>query len=230
MARQQLTVMVRNLRAECGHSLSTVQGTNQVDTLKYLLARTQEELWVAFTWPDLTIRADIQTAAGQYIYPYPANLAFDQIRESFVAGQSSADWTPIGYGIGETYISPLGDNTERSDPVQAWDVESDTTFRVWPTPNTGNSWLRFKGNKPLSAFAADADMSTLDATLIILFTASDLLARAKAEDAPSKLQKAQRHLTKLLGNKISAKNKVSTLGGGSPAYRTGINRHLVQQP
>jgi hypothetical protein len=30
---QQLQVMVKNLRAECGHSLSVAQGTNQVDTL-----------------------------------------------------------------------------------------------------------------------------------------------------------------------------------------------------
>ena len=36
------------------------------------------------------------------------------------------------------------------------------------------------------------------------------------------MQKAQRHLTKLLGNKISAKMKVSTLGGGSPNRNTQV--------
>jgi len=31
------------------------------------------------------------------------------------------------------------------------------------------------------------------------------------------LQKAQRHLLKLLGNQVSGKNKVSSYGGGAPS-------------
>ena len=80
MQTDQLQVMVRNLRAECGHALSVAQGVNQVDTLKYLLARTQVELWTAFTWPELVVRAPITLAAGQYLYPYPPSLGFDAIR------------------------------------------------------------------------------------------------------------------------------------------------------
>jgi len=39
-----LANIVRAVRAEAGHSLSTVQGTNTIDTLKYLIQRTQVEL------------------------------------------------------------------------------------------------------------------------------------------------------------------------------------------
>ena len=65
MHTEQLSVLVKNLRAEAGHSLSVAQGLNQVETLKYLCARTQEELWTAFVWPELTVRANVQMAAGQ---------------------------------------------------------------------------------------------------------------------------------------------------------------------
>jgi hypothetical protein len=42
------------------------------------------------------------------------------------------------------------------------------------------------------------------------------LARAKAEDASVKLQKAQKYVLALLGNSITAKRRVSTLATGAP--------------
>lgn len=220
MPNDPLSVMVRNLRSECGHSLSIAQGVNSIDTLKYLLARTQRELWTAFTWPDLTIRQDTSLAAGQYIYPFPASFTFDQVRETWACRSDDNTWHQVVYGIEEDKIKPGGENSWRADEVQNWDVEGGSTvqFRVWPTPDTAGGSLRFKGNKALTAFAVDADVSTLDSDVIVLFTASEILARAKAEDAAGKLQKAQRHLQKILGGKISAKMKVSSLGGGSPDY------------
>jgi hypothetical protein len=229
MPTQQLSVMVKNLRAEAGHSLSTAQGVNQLETLKYLLARTQEELWTAFQWPDLTIRYNKLMSANLYLYDFLPQMPFDAIRSAWVGSVSLGDWIPIDYGISEDMIHWDEGNSAKGDPVQVWDVEADATgvegrpakFRVWPTPTVNNTYaVRFKGNKSLDPFIADDDYCTLDATLIVLFAAAELLARAKAEDAPGKAQKAQRHLLKLLGNKISGKNKVSTIGSGSPDRRS----------
>jgi hypothetical protein len=228
---QQLSVMVKNLRAEAGHALSVAQGVNQYETLKYLLARTQEELWTAFVFPDLIVRVNVPMAAGQYLYPFPSApvpMSFDMIRETWTATPSSTSWSELPYGIDEDCIKPDGTNTNRADPVQAWDVEGDS-FRVWPTPDTSGANVRFKGQMELKPLIADSDVSTIDATCIILFTAADLLARAKAEDAATKMQKAQRHLVKLLGNKISAKRKIGSLGGGVPWMRLR-NRNLLYGP
>lgn len=216
MARTQtLQEMVSNLRAEAGHSLSIAQGINTEQTLKYLLKRTQEELWTAFIWPELTVRDDRPLLAGQYDYDYGVNLKFDAIREAWAAQPGSATWTPVTYGIGEELLAAgSGLNSTASDPVQAWEANG-SKFRVWPTPVSGG-WLRFKGNRELQPLVANSDSCTLDATVIILFTASELLARSKSEDAANKLQKAQRHLTKLQGNQVSAKNKISTYGAWSP--------------
>lgn len=223
MPTAQLSVMVKNLRAEAGHALSVAQGVNQYETLKYLLARTQEELWTAFVWPDLVVRADTPMVAGQYLYSFPISpnaMSYDMVREAWSSQGNSTNWSPIAYGIDEDFIVPgTGENTQRGDGVSAWDVNGPTQFRVYPTPETNAGWVRFKGNQALAAFTADADMSTLDATVIVLMAAAEILARAKAEDATGKMQKAQRHLQKLLGNKISAKNKITTLGGGVPMVR-----------
>jgi hypothetical protein len=234
MARvQTLLEMTKNLRAEAGHSLAVAQGVNTVDTLKYILRRTQEELWTAFIWPEMTLRDDRALTPGTFLYDYSVNLQFDAIREAYSAPASATGkWTPVAYGISEEKIVPVtGVNSEQSDPVLCWEAAgapgaAAAKFRIWPTPKTA-TYLRFKGNRELNAFVADADKCTLDATCIILFAASELLARSKAEDAANKLQKAQRHLTKLLGNQVSAKNKVSTFGAGSPRNiimkHTGIN-------
>jgi hypothetical protein len=204
---------VYNLRAEAGHSLSTTQGQNVVDVLKYLLKRAQLELWTAYQWPTLMQSGDVQTAAGQFVYSYPATFDFEMIRKSYVAPANATNWRDLVYGLDETYIMPGGANSQSGDGPQVWRPEGNQ-FRIWPTPVSNTWWMRFRGMKPLNAFIADTDVSTLDAMAIVLFVASELLARAKAEDAANKLKKAQAHLLAILGNTVSAKQRVSTLGSG----------------
>jgi hypothetical protein len=226
MPTEQLQVMVKNLRAEVGHSLATAQGVNQVETIKYLLQRTQEELWTAFTWPELSVRIDTPLMPGQFLYPFPAAFTFDQVRSAWSSRPGDTEWGEVGYGIEEDRIEPGGNNSRRADPITIWDVENSggtVQFRVWPTPDTSGGYIRFKGNRSLAPFLADSDVSTLDDNVIVLFAASEILARAKAEDADLKQQKAQRHLLKLLGSKVSAKMRVSTLGGGAPALRGRVD-------
>jgi len=213
-----LANLVIMVRAEAGHSLSTAQGQNTVDVIKALIARTQIELWTAYQWPTLKIRADTPTAQGQYLYDFPANFSFEQVRQVWTAQSASYTWTPVNYGIDESCIAPGGGSSQTGDPVLLWDVDGDQ-FRIWPTPSTSAYFVRMIGMQPLDPLVADADMSTLDATCIALFVAAELLARAKAEDAPMKLQKAQKYTLALLGNSISAKRRVSTLATGAPSNR-----------
>lgn len=216
MPTDTLANMVRNLRSEAGHSLSVAQGSNQLETLKYLLKRTQEELWTAFTFPDLKHRGHISMTEGAYLYNFPTGMTYDQVRQAWSATASSDNWSPVGFGIPEDLIRTDGTSVTTGDRPALWDTDGGGQVRVYPTPSASGGALRLIGNKPLAPFVNDADMSTLDATVVVLFTAAELLARAKAEDAPGKEKKAQRHLQKLLGAKISSKMKVSTLGGWTP--------------
>ena len=208
----QLVIMVR---AEAGHSLSAAQGQNTIDTIKALIARTQVELWTAYQWPTLKIRGDTSTQMGGYLYDFPAGFSFEQVREVWTAQSGSYNWAPVNYGIPENCIAPGGSSSQSGDPVELWDVEGDK-FRIWPTPSTSKYFVRMVGMKEYDPLLSDSDVSSIDATSISLFVAAELLARAKAEDAPMKLQKAQKYTLALMGNSISAKRRVSTLGTGPP--------------
>jgi len=170
-------------------------------------------------WPTLKGRVNVPTAAGQYLYAFPntpESVSFEQVRETWTAQANSTEWKPVGYGIPEGLIAADNSNSQSGDSPQFWDVSGGTQFRIWPTPVSASASVRFVYLRPLAPFLADADMSTLDATCIALFTGAELLARAKAEDASVKLQKAQKYLLSLLGNSISAKRRVSTLATGAP--------------
>jgi hypothetical protein len=197
-----LANIVRAVRAEAGHSLSTVQGTNTIDTIKYLVQRTQVELWTAYQWPTLKSRIDFPTAIGQYLYVFPTGSSFEQVREVWASQTTSVSWTPVAYGVTENMISPLGGPSQKGGIPQFWSAAEDQ-FLVWPTPDSGGYTVRLIVQKLLYPFLADGDMSTIDATAITLFTSAELLARAKAEDASVKLQKAQKYVLALLGNSIT---------------------------
>ena len=211
MAVATLPQLVTGVRAEAGHALTATQGLNGVETLKHLIQRTEYELWTAFQWPTLEIFEDMPAQVGQYIYAYPPEMGFDQIRQVLWAPNGSTIWTAIEYGIPHQCILPGGGNSMEGPSAQFWKTQGEDQFRIWPTPSsTGN--IRLVGMTPLNPLIEDDDFCTLDPVLITLFVASELLTRAKASDAQAKEQKAQRHLKELLGNKISAKNKVSTMG------------------
>ena len=217
-----LAQLVISVRAEAGHSLVATQGMNTIDTLKALIARTQIELWTAYQWPTLRLRAELLMAKGQYSYGFPAGVSYEQVREVSTAQRTSASWIPVLYGIDDTMIK-FGDvNSESGDPPQFWRVSGGSAFRIWPTPVTSNYALRITYQQALTPMLSDSDMSTIDATAISLFTAAELLARAKAEDAPMKLQKAQKYVLALLGNSISAKRRVSTMGTQAPV---NVDKH-----
>ena len=211
MATATLTQLVKMVRAEAGHALTPAQGLNTVESLKYLIQRKEYELWTAFTWPTLVVRAQVAGQVGQYKYAYDPLLPFDQIREVWWADGASSHYTPLDYGLKIDCIKPDGSNTISGRPLIWEDGQDDTLFRVWPTPNTAGSFI-FQGLKALNSLVNDDDYCTLDPTLIAMFSAAELLQRAKAEDAAGKEKNAQRHLQKLLGNKVSAKHKVSTFG------------------
>jgi hypothetical protein len=72
-------------------------------------------------------------------------------------------------------------------------------FEVWPTPGPTQSFsLRIEGNAPLNTLVEDTDICVIDATLIVLFAASEILAMQKSESASLKLQKANQYRRMLI--------------------------------
>lgn len=216
----QLSKLVKDLRAECGHSLAVAQGQASEETLRYILARQQEELYVGYEWPSLQVHRVLIPAAGQRFYDYPADIPFDRVTKIWCHTQHSSDWIPLEKGIDPTlFITYDSENGISSWPVQRWDHDADKNqIELWPIPSQNNGEIFVYGLKPLAPLIASSDVCTLDSTLIVLFAAVEVLAKTSPPESEIKLQKAQRHLQRILGSQGSRKRAWTSLSGRSSGH------------
>lgn len=223
----QLQQLVVDLRAECGMSLNPAHGVGNTDAHKYALRRMQEELYVSHDWPRLVIERDVPVLVGERYYDYPADLDFNFINAAWV--KSAAMWVPVIYGIQPDDLNAYNsDDDFRADPPLKWqhyaDGDNDNQFQVWPVP-AGTTSIRFRGRQRLKPFVEDDDVCTLDGTLLVLYTAAEILARLKSEDAQFKLERARQYNRMLKARQGAAKSEPMVIGGGGPSHvgRPGID-------
>jgi len=212
-----LTQCVDDLRAAIRAAASPAQGQGARPGLIAILQRVQRTLWTDHAWPFLMVKRDKVLSAGSRYYSFPADLDFDRITGAEV--KHNGQWLPVKYGVTNAHYNQLDpeDSTARTDPVQCWQWYEGNQFEIWPLPASngaaaGNGRVRFEGIKNLSAFLADADVTTLDADLIVLFAAAEIMAGNGQKDAPAKLNAARGLLIKLLGN--TSKSEPFIMGGG----------------
>lgn len=210
--------MVTMLRNEIGASINPAQGQNELPILKNIIKRTQEMLYDDFDWQHMLKDVDMDLFAGQRYYTFDPEINFDRIKKAYVNWSTS--WDELPYGIDPTYYNY--NNSEvagnRADPALRWQHYDTNSFEVWPVP-TGNlaQKIRFRCIRNLRPLIADADQSDIDDRLIVLFCASEILARNKAADASAKQQLAQQRYGRLKGHQL--KRDMIILGGGIPRTR-----------
>jgi len=216
---KQLRDMLTDLRAEVGHSLNVAHGINDRDTLLYYLNRVQQQLYVDYNWPQLVIDRDIRVADGQRYYPYPTDLAFEDITNVWVL--INTVYNELGYNIGPyemvVWNSDLG---FKSWPTQKWmHHPDDNTFELWPIPDANaqaaNALVRLRGTKTVKKMINDSDESTLPDNLVVLFSAVEILQRDGAKDATLKLQKANEAMRRHRVRQFTHKHvRPIVIGGG----------------
>jgi hypothetical protein len=218
-----LVEMVKDLRAEAGHSLSVAQGQGTEQHLRYLLKRTQEELYQAYDWKFLQVKRTIPLVAASRYYNYPNDVPFEIVTEVWTHTVNSSDWRRLDLGISpadfQIYDSEAG---IKAYPPQKWDNNADTNqLEVWPIPSTDTGELWVYGMKKLAPLVSNTDKCTLDSTLIVMFAAVELLSKTDKASADLKNQKAQRHLSKVLGRQSGRKRQWTSLNS-SGGQRPGV--------
>lgn len=215
----QLTELISDLRHECGHSATVAHGVNSRDQLAYILKRTQRLLADEHDWPALVAYRNVSLLDGVRYYAYPSGLNFERIGDVWV--KETTVWTRLCYGIGPEHLSEYdSDDGFKTWPPRRWQHDTDTgQLEVWPVPDQAGT-LRLRGQRALGAFVADSDTCTLDSTLIVLTAAAEILGRQKNEDAPLKLQMAQRLLVRLLARQRSDKTEPFVIGGDGDGHHT----------
>jgi len=213
---KQLQELVAQLRAETGRTQNVAVGVSELDNLKEQLARIQEVLYDEYDWPFLRVERSVTLNAGQRYYDFPSDLNYDRLMT--IKLNRNGIYTDLERGITFDDLSIYdSNNNERSSPALKWDVRNTGAkeqLEVWPIPNEAGS-IHFFGTKSLSTLVADNDRADLDDRLIVLFAASELLARQKSPDAQNKLNLANSRLLKLRSNSQAGSKTVQVgLGRG----------------
>lgn len=174
-----LTELLSMLRGEMMLSSNPGHNLNVAPAHKLMLARTQRQLHADFAWPHMRRDRDIALAENQRYYDFPTDL--DGERVESVEVKYGGYWYPVTRGIGalqyNTYDSETG---VKADPVLRWAPYETEQLEVWPMPAADNTQtLRLTGIRTLRALSQDSDTCDLDADLIVLSTAAEMLAEAK---------------------------------------------------
>jgi hypothetical protein len=212
MRNTTLDEMVEQLRAECRLSTDSSRGMESRPHLIQVLNRVYETMWNDYDWDFLKVtREDSQKNinAGQRYYDAPTIMDVDQINEAWV--RWGGNWRKLDYGIGyEQYNQHDSSLDVRQDPACRWEVRDNRQIELWPIPASGGSIMAFEGQRRFARLAAGEDRCLLDDTLIVLFSAADILQGNKQEDAKAKSTMAQARLAKL---RASATGKSRTTVG-----------------
>lgn len=224
---KQLRDMLTDLRAEIGHSTNVAHGINDRETLLYYLNRTQIQLYQDYDWPQLIVDRDIPLTDGQRYYPYPADLAFDDISNIWLMFNTYV--ATLTYGIRpEDMVLWNSDDGFTSWPVRKWMHNADTgMIELWPIPDASadhpDAIIRLRGTKTVLKMVADSDEATLPDNLIVLFSAVEILQRDSAKDAALKLNKANEAMRRHRVRQFSHKQaRVTAIGaGGGDAQSRG---------
>ena len=75
--------MLVALRAEVGHALNPAMGVHTRDTQRYLLVRTQKELWASYDWPFLRVNVAVNYGVGQRHSDVPAPIDGTRIKRVY---------------------------------------------------------------------------------------------------------------------------------------------------
>jgi hypothetical protein len=208
------------LLAETFQSLSPAQTTSSTPFYNYQLDRVQREQWNLIEWPHLTIYKDVPMVQGQRYYSYPVELPFDSIFR--IWWPQGVNWVPLDYGINPQTYATMGGENVQAWPPRRWrncasydEVNNVTTpaaqFEVWPVPSGQPFSLRIEGIAPLNPLVEDTDVCVIDATLIVLMAAAEILSVQKSEGAAIKLQKANAYRRMLIARLGAQQRNIKSL-------------------
>jgi len=225
MARDVLfTELLDMVRGEAMISTNASLNGNITPNLKIIVQRIQRQLWLNYDWKFMKGWSDKTVSAGQRYYDFPTDMDSNRIHQ--VHYRWNNQFLEICKGI-----SPLDYNAfdsenatpQRADPVMRWDYRSTNNkqFEIHPIPATNGTastgYVRFSGMKNLNPLVADSDRCTLDADLIALYAAAELLGPRSKDEADRKLRIANAMLTSLKGQYQASGQSVGTLGGRGSA-------------
>lgn len=195
------STIIQEVKLEAGETTNASQATTRDPRIKQIINR--EYRWMAqkWRWPLRHDEIEVDLTASTSIYTFPATIDPAHIDE--VWAEVGSEWYKIPHGIGRWERSLYSD-AEESWPPQRFEFQPDTgsgtiTFEVWPIPSEDGK-VRVSGQLVITDLSADADKCLLDADVLVLRAASQLLADQDRATAAYKANQAEQRAMAILRN------------------------------
>lgn len=216
-----LEQLIYNLRSEIGQSTNPAVSRSTRSRFITILNRIQRRLYADFDWPFLTIHRDILVQAGSRYYDFPVDIDMD--RSFRLEVKTAGFWQKVGNGILNKHLNEYDSDADvRSDPVWRWqyyleDNSDIPQIETWPVPATDadpdtlEGAVRVHGIQKLRDMVNDADVCLIDADLLVMYAAAEILMKIRTADANAKLENGNNLYTKLKGR--ATPSEPFTVGG-----------------
>lgn len=205
-----LATLRDEVRIEAGMSTDAGHSIYSTERLNQMINRTERRLAQIYDWPNMEFEEEVTVAANTQLVNLPTNINFTMIDTVHVA--YGDDWLPITHGIGARERSIYND-TQRATPILRWEIEApgNAQFEVWPIGNVQQT-LRFSGTKSFGGMLKDTETCVLDADVIVLNVAAEILGRDDKADAQLKLSMADDLAKSIIKRQGSFKTEDINLG------------------
>ena len=223
-----LSALLDLFRAEAGMSTNVANNQQVRSSQIALLNRVQRQIADEHDWQHLWVQKTLALAASQYAYTIPTGLNYQKITDVwYVDGEQAFQ---LGQGVTPADLArePF---TEPSWPPRAWRVTGDsfTTLEIWPTPDrTATAYVT--GYRIPPNMSADSDTTILDADIIAMTAAAEVLGRQNQADAALRLETANKRIRMLIGQQGAQKEPRPALLGGGLRYDTWYGRRRFRVP
>lgn len=195
---------------EAGISTGSSHAVQKTERLNHLINRVERVTYAMDDWPTLEIEEEVSVVANAQFVTLPTNMTFAMINDVWVAYGNQ--WLKLTHGIGiaERSIYP---DTARASPTMRWEIRApgNVDFEVWPISAQAET-LRFIGMQKLGGMLKDDDTCVIDADVLVLRCAAELLAKEDKSDAGIKMETAKALTATLLKRLSSNKTEPVNLG------------------
>lgn len=183
---------------EAGQSDDPAHSTFTAKAIDLRINRVERQMASEHEWPMLHFEQDVTVPADARFVSFPDDIRPVDVQSVYV--QFGQEWLRVVSGIAAAERS-IYTNDMRATPIARWEItaDADRQFEVWPIGAVPQI-LRFSGQRAVGVMKDENDTCTLDADVIVLRVAAEMLARERQEDAAYKSQMAESLTQQILKN------------------------------
>lgn len=217
-----LSTIREEVMLEAGLSAQTGHNTGQIKKINQMINRMERTMILEHEWPTLHFEETLTVAADTQVINLPTNINFTMIDTVHVA--YGDEWLPVKHGIGARERT-IYNSTQRAMPISRYEVSANNVgqMEVWPIGGAEQS-LMVQGTKTVGAMAEETDTCSVDADVLVLRVAAEILGRENKADAELKLSSAIKLTDAILKRQGASKRENLNLGARRGRnWRPGID-------